>query len=91
MQYLPYGKSGAILLNDNPGWRAVTLFDWPDLEKFAADENHYMVICAAPCRRCRNYKTRAIVPLLEHLRVWTHLVTDRATAEQLLKAATPKA
>lgn len=91
LQYLPYGKSGAILLNDNPGWRAVTLFDWPDLEKFAADENHYMVICAAPCRRCRNYKTRAIVPLLEHLRVWTHLVTDRATAEQLLKAATPKA
>jgi DNA-binding transcriptional regulator LsrR (DeoR family) len=84
LQYLPYSWRGPISLSENRGWRAVTLFDWDDMQRFAADEDHYLVICAAPCRQCHSYKTKAIVPLLEHIRVWTHLVTDRATAEQLL-------
>jgi hypothetical protein len=86
VQYLPYGKTGPIDLTDNPGWRAVTLFDWPDLLRFAADRRNYLVLCAAPCRRCGHYKTNALLPLLEHIRVWTHLVIDRATAQQLLPA-----
>jgi DNA-binding transcriptional regulator LsrR (DeoR family) len=88
LQYLPYGKSGVIPLSTSEGWRAVTLFDWPDLLKFAEDENHYLVICAAPCRQCKTHKTPAIIPLLEYLRIWTHLVTDRVTAEQLLAGET---
>lgn len=84
LQYLPYGKKGPISLSADHGWRAVTLFDWDDLRRFAEDENHYMVICAGPCRQCHNYKTRAILPLLEHIRVWTHLVADRTTTQQLL-------
>jgi DNA-binding transcriptional regulator LsrR (DeoR family) len=86
LQYLPYGKKGPISLSADHGWRAVTLFDWEDLQRFGEDANHYLVICAAPCRQCHTFKTRAIVPLLEHIRVWTHLVTDRATAQQLLTA-----
>ena len=67
------------------------MFDWPDLQKFAADDEHYMVLCAAPCRLCDKPKTAAIVPLLEHIRVWTHLVTDRVTAQQLLPSPTDAA
>lgn len=84
LQYLPYSRDKAVPLNTSDGWRVVTLFDWPDLQKFAEDENHYLLICAAPCRKCGAHKTRAILPLLEHLRIWRHLVTDRKTAEQLL-------
>lgn len=84
LQYLPYSRSQAIPLSESDGWRVVTLFDWPDLQKFAEDENHYLIICAAPCRQCGVHKTKAIVPLLENLRLWRNLVTDRKTAEQLL-------
>lgn len=86
LQYLPYSRTEPIYWHGNPGRRAVTLFDWPDLQQFAASGDRYLVICAAPCRVCGEYKTKAIVPLLERIRVWTHLVTDRATAGQLLEA-----
>ncbi|MGC3966906.1 MAG: hypothetical protein QM775_05900 [Pirellulales bacterium] len=103
LQYLPYDEVGPVLFpddaaeakssdGDQENWRAVTLFDWPDLLAFhEADRDsqtgphRYLVISAAPCRRCHRSKWRAIVPLLRNMRFWTHLVTDDLTARELLE------
>ncbi len=85
LQYLPYHHQGPIrLTKQTPGRRAVTLFDWDDFESYAARPDRFLVISAGPCRKCQATKTPAIVPLLQHLRYWTHLVTDVATAEELM-------
>lgn len=46
----------------------------------------YIVLVAGPCAECGQLKTEALKPLLENdqLRVFTHLVTDLKTAEDLL-------
>lgn len=106
LQYLPYDDGGPVLLSDQAdgtsprsdddkeNWRAVTLFDWPDLLAFhdnstdssaGSAPSRYLVISAAPCRRCLRSKWRAIVPLLRNMRFWTHLVTDDLTARELLE------
>ncbi|MCE9604948.1 MAG: hypothetical protein K8U03_08610 [Planctomycetia bacterium] len=105
LQYLPYDESGPVLFpsqgleagidigsqGDKENWRAVTLFDWPDLLNFHAGNTQpqdgpqrYLVISAAPCRRCSRSKWRAIAPLLRKMRFWTHLVTDDLTARELI-------
>lgn len=49
----------------------------------------YVVLVAGPCAQCGALKTEALRPILteEKLRVFTHLVTDWRTAEQLLATA----
>ncbi|MCS7237397.1 MAG: sugar-binding domain-containing protein [Thermoguttaceae bacterium] len=49
----------------------------------------YIVLVAGPCAECGELKTVALKPLLENekLRVFTHLVTDVATAQDLLQKA----
>lgn len=103
VQYLPYDDNGPVLFpdhaeadgrtgDDKENWRAVTLFDWPDLMEYhntqsdtQATPQRYLVISAAPCRRCSRSKWRAIVPLLKSMRFWTHLVTDDVTARELIE------
>lgn len=104
LQYLPYDESGPVLFPsegnepagtprdpDKENWRAVTLFDWPDLLNFHEGNTRpqdgpqrYLVISAAPCRRCNRSKWQAIKPLLRKMRFWTHLVTDDLTARELI-------
>lgn len=83
--YLPYREDGPIrLTKDTPGRRAVTLFDWPDFEAYRSRPDRYFVICAGPCRVCSLTKTPAILPLLNTMRFWTHLISDAVTATELL-------
>ena len=85
LQYLPYHATGPIRLTpDIPGRRAVTLFDWENFEQYNRRPERFFVISAGPCRMCGSTKTPAIVPLLSHMRFWTHLVTDLHTARELL-------
>ncbi len=46
----------------------------------------YVVLVAGPCAECGRLKTDALLPLLENpnLRVFTHLVVDKATANSLI-------
>lgn len=112
LQYLPYDEQGPVLLNDQieengpsepvlsekQNWRAVTLFDWPDLLHFhdpsprgtanvemGGGPTRYLLISAAPCRRCHRSKWRAISPLMRKMRFWTHLITDDLTARELIE------
>ncbi len=52
----------------------------------------YIVLVAGPCAQCGAAKTDALRPILrqESLRVFTHLVTDWRTAEELLATAPPQ-
>jgi len=83
VQYNPYTARGPVAAPG--GYRAVTLFDLEQLKQLAATPNKYVVLIAGPCGECGETRTRALRPLLENpeLKVWTHLVTDFTTAEEL--------
>jgi hypothetical protein len=85
VQWHPFSESDP-LTNVDTGIRAVTLFDLPDLVKLARTEDRHVVLVAGPCSVCRKTKAKALRPLLTQrsLRVCNHLVTDVATAGELL-------
>lgn len=82
VMFQPYSKERAI--NSSP-LKAVTLFDFNELRDFSQKPGKYVVVTCGPCRGCKKRKTKAIRPLLEkpELRMWTHLIIDRGTAEDL--------
>jgi hypothetical protein len=89
VQYRPYSHQGPI--SQEADIRAVTLFDLPELVTLAQTPNKYVVVVAGPCTECGQTRTDALVPLLEsrELKVWTHLVIDFQTANELVAHALP--
>ena len=88
VQYRPYSVSGPITLDTKV--RAVTLFELEDLVRLAATPKRHVVLIAGPCSDADCKKTRpdAIRPLLVEpsLKVWNTIVTDVATARELLES-----
>jgi hypothetical protein len=86
VQYLPFSPAGPIPM-DRHGVRAVTLFELPELVERAESGRSQLVLVSAPCGECGHTRTNALIPLLENpaLRVWTHLVLDAQTAEELIE------
>lgn len=86
----PFSKDGPLTDIDT-GIRAVTLFDLPNLVKLAKTPDRHVLLVAGPCSVCGKTKARALRPLLTQrsLRVCNHLVTDVATAGELLGLEQP--
>jgi len=82
--YRPYSKTGPIATTK--GMRAVSLFELQDLVELAHKPNKHVLLVAAPCGRCHQAKGDALRPLLEekNLELWTHLLMDLTTAQDLL-------
>lgn len=89
VMYRPYSDHGPI--DDTAMVRAMTLFDLPELVRFAATPEKYVILVAAPCGRCDRTKDRALHPLLcePSLKVWTDVVLDWTTATALLASSNP--
>jgi hypothetical protein len=87
VQFLPFSGDAPLVLKK--GLRAVTLFEFDDLVRMANTDDKHVVLVAGPCNsnNCGDRKTEALAPLLAkpHLRVWSHLVTDITTANELLE------
>jgi DNA-binding transcriptional regulator LsrR (DeoR family) len=86
--FLPFNTEAPIPLTT--GNRAVTLFELSDLAQRAANpERTPVVLVASRCTKCQALKTKALRPLLESekLRVWSHLILDMETADELLAPA----
>lgn len=85
LMYQPY-SSGEPLANVTVHIRPVSLFDLEGLRKLAKKDNKYVVVVVGPCGVCGESKAKAVRPLLEspNLKVWTDLVMDLTTAEELL-------
>ncbi len=89
--YRPYSSTAPIVTTK--GRRAVSLFDLEDLVDLAQKPNKHVVLVAAPCRRCGETKGRALKPLLKEpdLKLWTHLLMDLTTAQDLLPKESERA
>ena len=87
LMYQPFSGTGPLEVTD--GVRAVSLFSIPDLCDFSQKTTNSSILVVGPCSICHRSKARALRPLLERLelQVWTHLVTDARTAEELLRTA----
>lgn len=85
VQFLPFSEKGPI--DQRVGIRAVALFELDELARMARQQDKYVVLLAGPCRECHMSRAQALRPLLAvpRLRVWSHLVTDIATAQDLLR------
>ena len=83
VMFLPYSTEKAI---ESQILRPVTLFNFNELCEFSKQPGKYVIITCSPCNDCNQRKTEAIRPLLENpnLRMWTHLIIDRPTAEDLV-------
>lgn len=86
VQYRPYTADGPV--RERPSdLRAVTLFELDDLVRMAGRDDKCVILIARQCGKCRRTRATALEPLLrEHspLRVFSHLVMDTATCEELL-------
>ncbi len=85
LQYQSYSNEGPIT-DLRPSVRTVSLFDLESLRTFAARKDKFVVVVAGPCGTCKKTKVNALRPLLQSpsLKVWTHLVLDAQTAQELL-------
>ena len=87
VQYRPYAVAGPLVLDTKV--RAVTLFELEDLVRLARTPERHVVLIAGPCSDadCRRTRPDAIRPLLVEpsLKVWNTIVTDVATARELLE------
>lgn len=83
VQFRPYTDSGPLI--DECPVRAVTLFELDEMVDMARTDGKYVVLVAGPCGECGEPKVDALRPLLANpdLRLWTHLVTDAQTAQEL--------
>ena len=87
VQYRPYSSEGPLVQEARV--RAVTLFDLPELVTFAQAPNKYVIVVAGPCGECGCTRTTALRPLMTvpALKVWTHLILDFTTAQELVAMA----
>jgi DNA-binding transcriptional regulator LsrR (DeoR family) len=83
--YRPYSSNGP-LSSRAAAYRAVSLFDIPELVDRAQRPGKHVVLISGPCAQCEERKGPALRPLLTcpELRVWSEIVMDIPTAEQLL-------
>ncbi len=83
VQFLPYSDTEALQMKH---LRSGVLVSFDELVTMARTKGKEVVLVAGPCGLCGDLKTEALRPLLanEHLRVFSHLVIDLATAEGLL-------
>lgn len=90
VQAMPYSEQGPVAMRS--GYRAVTLFEIPELVALAKGPGKYVLLVAAPCGRCGELKTPALRPLFKAppLRLWTHAVLDVAHAELLAALDAPE-
>jgi DNA-binding transcriptional regulator LsrR (DeoR family) len=84
VQYRAYSAKGPLTLDTKV--RAVALFELAELVRLAKRPGKHVVLVAGPCSVCGKPRSDAVRALLEEpsLKVWTHLVTDVATARELL-------
>lgn len=84
VQYNPFSAEGPV--HFRTGVRAVTLFELDELRQLAEREGKHVVLISGPCWKCESTRTEALRPLVANrrLKVWTHLVTDLRTAEELV-------
>jgi DNA-binding transcriptional regulator LsrR (DeoR family) len=89
VQCMPYSPDGPVTMRS--GFRAVTLFEIPELVAMAKQKRKHVLLVAAPCGRCGALKSEALRPLLKvpNLRIWTHVVMDIAHAERLAALDAP--
>lgn len=85
VHWCPYSESGPIALQD--GYRAVSLFDIPELVELAKAPGKHVILIAGPSPSLRT-KAKALRPLMLEptLRVFNHLITDVPTAMDLLRS-----
>jgi len=85
LMYQPYSAKGP-LINVTVQIQPVSLFNLEGLRKMAKKRDKHVIVVAGPCTYCHATKTTAVRPLLENpdLKVWTDLVMDLTTAEELL-------
>ena len=85
LHYRPYSSTQPLLVNTER--RAATLFELADLTAIAHSPNRHVVVMSPPCGQCGRTRADAIRPLLEapELKVWTKLIIDVKTAEDLLQ------
>jgi DNA-binding transcriptional regulator LsrR (DeoR family) len=84
VSYRPYSKTEPITAAGRI--RAVSLFELEDLVDLAQKPNKHVVLVVAPCGICNESKAEALEPLLKesNLRLWSHLLMDMTTAQDLL-------
>ena len=70
------------------GDRAVTLFELDELRELSARKDKYVVLVSGPCGKCGRTRSDALRPLVANpkLKVWSHLVLDLDTAQELVPA-----
>ena len=93
VQYRAYSNEGPILEKNLPMQqsgsstllRAFTLIEISDLVKMRLNGRH-IILLAGPCGHCQKTKSDALLPLLTvpELRVFTHLILDNRTAQELV-------
>ena len=83
VQFLPYSRESALQLR--VGLRPFVVVTIDDLVQLAGRKGKAVVLVAGPCGMCSRTKARALVPLILNpgLRVFSHLVCDIRTAEEL--------
>jgi hypothetical protein len=86
VQYRPYTRSGAVKEKAKE-LRAVTVFEIEDLAGLAKRRDKEVIQMGRQCGLCSRMRAEALLPLLRNpeLKVFSRLVLDRATAEELLK------
>ena len=88
VQYRPFTAAGPAQ-EEPDDLRAVTVFELQDLAKRALDRDKEVILMSRQCARCRRRRprVRALRALIEsdQLCVFTRLILDRATADELLK------
>jgi hypothetical protein len=82
VQLCPFSKTEALRCHP---MGPVTLFDLPTLW-MRRSEGKYLVLLCAPCAYCGGSKAPGLEPIVNHpdLHIWTHLVTDKGTAQELV-------
>ena len=86
VQYRPYTAEAAVK-EKNHELRAVTLFELDDLVRMAARDDKKVILIARQCGKCKRTRAKALEPLLKensNLKVFSDLVMDAATCQELL-------
>jgi DNA-binding transcriptional regulator LsrR (DeoR family) len=82
--YRPFSLTGPITIDTDI--RAMVVLELADLGRLAQTKDRHVVLLAGPCGKCKKPRTSALKPLLEQqsLEVWSHMVVDMTTANELL-------